>query len=61
MSVDRSKMRAKQRENRIAAAKQRQNEKALDTKNAFGISDPTPKAAVDKIIDKMINGGGQNM
>jgi hypothetical protein len=61
MSVDRSKMRAKQRENRIAAAKQRKNEKALDTKNAFGISDLTPKAAVDKIIDKMINGGGQNM
>lgn len=51
MSVDRSKMRAKQRENRIASAKARQNEKALDSKNAFGISDPTPKAAVLRIIN----------
>lgn len=50
MPVDRSKMRAKQRENRIAAAKARQNEKALDSKNVFGISDPTPKAALDNIL-----------
>lgn len=46
MSVDRSKMRAKQKEKRIATAIERR----LDSRNLFGISDPTPKAAIDNII-----------
>lgn len=41
MSVDRSKLRERQREKRIAEAKER-----LNFKNEFGISDPTPYQAI---------------
>lgn len=41
-----SKNRIKQRENR----KRSQIEARLDSKNSFGINDPTPKGAVERII-----------
>lgn len=42
-----SKNRDKQRANK----KKYQNEAALDNKNAYGIDDPTPRSAVNRIID----------
>lgn len=49
MSVDRSKMRARQREKRVAAAIERR----LDSKNAYGVNDPTPKAAINNMIEEV--------
>jgi len=51
MSVDRSKMRARQREKRVAAAIERR----LDSKNAYGVNDPTPKQAINNIIEEVRN------
>jgi hypothetical protein len=65
MYLDKNELKRLRKENkrrkRVEAAIERRKEQALETRNEFGIKDPTPKAAVDKIIDKMINGGGQNM
>jgi len=48
MSVDRTKLREKQREKRIAAAKERQ----LDYNNAYGIRDEVPYFAIKNIINE---------
>lgn len=50
MLTDKQTKRNNRKMKRVAVAKARQNEKALDSKNVFGISDPTPKAALDNIL-----------
>lgn len=38
------------RKKRVEAAINRRKEQTLETKNEFGIKDPTPRSAVDRII-----------
>ena len=54
MYLDKNELKRLRKENkrrkRVEAAIERRKEQALDSKNSFGINDPTPREAVKRII-----------